>query len=81
MSVVATSAANWNEDDEPDWLVAAIEKIVAMKFGPTEPALLREVRCITDPDRLRQIVDLACSATHFADIQAAIESAVPPPPK
>ena len=79
MSVVATAAADWNEDDPTKGLIASIEKVIEMRFGPLDAALIRDIQYITDPAQLRQIIRLACSATHFTEIQAAIESAVPPP--
>ena len=79
MSVVATAAADWNEDDETNRRIALFNKLVVRKFGPTEPALLRNVQYITDLDKLEQILELSLTAAHFADLQAAIESAVPPP--
>jgi hypothetical protein len=56
MSVVAASAENWNEGDDPNPLVASIEEVVAMRFGPSSAT--RDVGYI---------------------IEAAIQSAVPPP--
>ena len=77
MPLVATAAEDWR-DDETDRLIASIEMVVELRFGPTEAALLRDVRSIIDLDRLHEILDIALSSS-LDDIRAAIESALPPP--
>ena len=79
MPLVATAAANWNEDDETKRLIATLQQIIGERFGPQDADLIRDVQYITDRDRLHQLIELSLTVTHFADIQAAIESAVSPP--
>lgn len=78
MSRVATAAADWNEDDETDRLVASIEAVLVVRYPASAAALTRDIRFIIDLDRLRKILQLA-KTSNLADIRAAIESAVPPP--
>ncbi len=78
MPLVATAAADWNEDDETDRLVALIEAVLGVRYPASVAALAREIRFITDRDRLRKILQLAKTA-NLTEIRAAIESAVPPP--
>ena len=77
MSVVATAAGDWNEDGDPNPLAASIRKVVEMRFGPSSAT--RDVGYITDPQHLRALLELAVTATSLADIESAIQSAVPPP--
>jgi hypothetical protein len=70
MSVVATAAADWNEDDETKNLIASIEQVIGIRY-PSDAALIRDVQYITDRDQLRHILDLSTTA-HFADIQSAV---------
>ena len=77
MSIVAIAAGDWNENNETNPLAASITKIVRMRFGPS--SVTRDVRNIIDPVRLEGILDLALSTTNLADIEFAIQSAVPPP--
>ena len=78
MPLIATAAADWNEDDPTKALIAWVKKIIMMRFGPSDAALIRDIQYITDLVHLEQILDLAKTST-LADIRTAIESAVPPP--
>ena len=77
MSVVAASAENWDEGDEPNSLAASIRQVVEARFGPSSD--IRDVGYITDPHQLRALLEIAVAATSLTDIESAIRSAVPPP--
>ena len=79
MSVVATAAADWNEDDGPTkGLIGSIESVLDLRYPAEAPTLMRDVQYIIDLDRLRKILQLS-KTSNLGDIRAAIESAVPPP--
>jgi hypothetical protein len=77
MPVIATAAPDWNEGHEHNPLAASLKKVVEMRFGPSTAT--RDVCYITDPRQLRSLLEIAASATTLAEIEAAIQSAVPPP--
>ena len=79
MPLVATAAADWNEDDPTKGRLASLERIIAARFGPQDAGLLRSMQYITDRERLDHLLELSLTVTHIADIQTAIESAIPPP--
>ena len=64
-------------DDKRNPLVASIDDVVTMRFGPS--TVTRDVQYIIDPDRLLEILEIAVTAASLAEIKSAIESARPSP--